>query len=177
MQSPPLAPPVEDELLSALSFVDGEQPEASIQALTALSQAHPGHVDIPDAWASLGDSPPARGTFGVKVLQALIPIVRSWPEPRGRSTMLMALAELELTHREANWAAHWIRKAIEADPTDARPWDLLELMLDAHPKLPVGRATRDALTQLRQAQGELPINEEDFAGETFDEWDESAPAG
>ena len=170
-----MQPTLEDELLSALAFVDGGQPDRSLQALTALSAAHAGHDDIPDAWASLGDSQAARGPFGVSVLQALVPIARSWPEMRGRSTMLMALAELELTHREASWAAHWIRKAIEADPTDPRPWDLLELMLDAHPNLPVGRATRDALTQLRQAQGELPVNEEDFAGETFEEWDEPAP--
>lgn len=172
-----MQPTLEDDLLNALSLVDGSNPDDSVNALTALSLSHAGHVDISDAWASLGDSLPARGPFGVTVLQALIPIARSWPERRGRSTMLMALAELELTHREANWAAHWIRKAIEADPTDARPWDLLELMLDAHPELPVGRATRKALTQLRQAQGELPIDEEDFAGDTFEEWEESASEG
>ena len=167
---------LEDKLLHALSLVEGEDPRACIPALASLSEAHPGHVDIADAWASLGDSAPARGPFGLDVLKALVPVAGDWPDPRGRSTLLMALAELELTHREASWAAHWIRKAIDADPTDVRPWDLLELMLDAHPGLPVGRATRAALKELRQAQGELPVNEEDFAGETFDEWDEPAPS-
>jgi len=170
-----MSPSLEDDILGALAHVDGDSPADSIDALKALSEAHPGHVDIADAWASLGDSPPARGPFGVAVLQALVPIARDWPEPRGRSTMMMALAELELTHREATWAAHWIRKAIASDPSDVRPWDLLELMLDAHPGLPVGRATRQALVELRKAQGELPVNDEDFAGETFDEWDEPAP--
>ncbi len=161
----------EDDVLEALAAVDSDTPDSAIAQLVELAKAHPGHMDIADAWSALGDSAPARGAWGVTLLQALVPVARTWPDARGRSTLLMALAELELTHREPTWAAHWIRGAIAADPSDPRPWDLLELMLDAHPSLPVGRDTRTALVELRKAQGELPVDEEDFAGETFDQWD------
>jgi len=166
-----MSAPLEDRVLEALTAVDGDTPDSAIALLLQLAKDHPGHADIADAWAALGDSPSARGAWGVTLLQALVPVARTWPDARGRSTLLMALAELELTHREASWAAHWIRGAIAADSSDARPWDLLELMLDAHPGLPVGRDTRTALVELRKAQGELPVNEEDFAGEVFDQWE------
>lgn len=165
--------PAEAALL-ALAHLDEGDGAAALAALIALSATHAGHADVADAWVALGDSGAARGAFGVDVLQALVPIAREWPDARGRATLMMALAELEVTHREASWAAHWLKAAMRAEPADPRPWDLLELMLDAHPGLPVGRDTLKMLEQLRKARGELPINEDDFAGETFDEWEEGA---
>jgi hypothetical protein len=165
-----MSDPVEDAVLTALALLeDGDAPGA-LACLVEQSARHPGHSDLADAWASLGDSAPARGPFGETVLLALLPVARAWPDPRGRSTLMMALAELEVTHREVSWAAHWLKAAMTADPSDPRPWDLLELMLDAHPHLPVGADTKKVLRQIRQAKGELPVKEDDFSGVTVDSW-------
>lgn len=161
---------VAEAVLAALELDDLDTASA---ALVQLSGVHPGHVDVVDGWVSLGDSAATAGEAGLAVLRALVPVARGWPEPRGQSTLMMALAELELTLREATWSAHWLKAAMRAAPADPRPWDLLEVILDAHPQLPVGRDTLKLLEQLRKARGELPINEDDFAGETFDEWAEA----
>ncbi len=161
-----------EALLGVLGLLDAGETALVLPRMAEISAEYAGHPDVADLWSALGDSRAARGPWGVQVLQAMIPVAQSWPDARGRSTMWMAMAELEATHREASWAAHWLKKAIEADPTDARPWDLLELMLDLYPTLPVGRATKDALRELRKAQGLIPVKEEDFSGITFDEWDE-----
>lgn len=65
---------------------------------------------------------------------------------------LMALAELETSQRDPRWAAHWIREALLVDPGDVRPWDLLDLLLDAVPGLPIDPQTREQLNALRKAQ-------------------------
>ena len=161
---------VEDAVLTALAMLEDGEPEGALASLIELSARHAGHADIADAWAALGDSAEARGPFGESLLSAMVPVARSWPDPRGRSTLMMSLAELEVTHREVSWAAHWLKAAMTADPSDPRPWDLLELMLDVHPDLPVGRDTKNVLREIRQAKGELPINEDDFAGVTVASW-------
>lgn len=160
--------------LLALEEAEHGSLEAALSALTELARVHPDHPDVADAWAAVGDLDRARGDDGVTVLQAMVPVARSWTDPRGRSTLFMALAELEALHREPSWAAHWLRKAMAADPTDARPWDLCEVMLDTWPDLPVGRATKEALKQLKQAVGELPVKDDDFAGATVDLWEQPA---
>lgn len=161
---------VEDAVLQVLSQVDEGATQAALDQLVRLSSRFPGHAEVADAWAALGDAGAARGPFGLTLLTTLIPIARGWPDARGRSTLMMALAELEVTHREVTWAAHWLKGALAADPADTRPWDLLELMLDVHPNLPVGRDTKKVLRQIRQAKGELPIKEDDFSGLTMDSW-------
>jgi hypothetical protein len=65
---------------------------------------------------------------------------------------LMALAELETSQRDPRWAAHWVREALGVDPGDVRPWDLLDLLLDAVPGLPIDPQTREQLRALRKAQ-------------------------
>jgi hypothetical protein len=65
---------------------------------------------------------------------------------------LMALAELETSQRDPRWAAHWIREALGVDPGDVRPWDLLDLLIDAVPHLPIDPQTREQLNALRKAQ-------------------------
>ncbi len=161
---------VEDAVLTALAMHEEGKATAALARLVELSVRHAGHRDLADAWASLGDSPDARGPFGEALLSALVPVARSWPDPRGKSTLMMVLAELEVTHREVSWAAHWLKAAMAADPSDPRPWDLLELMLDVHPDLPVGLETKKVLRQIRQAKGELPVNDDDFSGRTMDSW-------
>lgn len=161
---------VEDAVLLALTLLEEGDAEAALGRLVELSALHAGNADLADAWAALGDSGAARASFGKAVLTALIPVARGWPDPRGRSTLMMALAELEVTHREVSWAAHWLKGALAADPADPRPWDLLELMLDVHPSLPVGRDTKKLLREIRQAKGELPIKDDDFSGFTMDSW-------
>jgi len=163
-------PSIEDAVLAALALLEDGEADQALARLLALSDRYAGNPDLADAWASLGDSAQARGPFGETLLSALVPVARAWPDARGRSTLMMALAELEVTHREVSWAAHWLKGAMAADPHDPRPWDLLELMLDAHPHLPVGRDTKKVLRQIRQAKGELPVNEDDFAGLTVDSW-------
>jgi predicted Zn-dependent protease len=161
---------VADAVLLALAHVEANDLCAARTALTELSAAHPGHPDVVDGWVSIGDAAATAGAAGVEVLKALIPIARSWPDAMGQSTLMMALAELELTLREPTWSAHWLKAAMTAAPADPRPWELLEVMLDDHPGLPVGRSTLKMLEHLRKARGELPVNEEDFSGITFDEW-------
>ena len=96
---------VEDAVLQVLSQVDEGATQAALEQLVQLSSRFPGHAEVADAWAVFGDSGAARGPFGLTLLTALIPIARGWPDARGRSTMMMALAELEVTHREVTWAA------------------------------------------------------------------------
>lgn len=163
--------PVADAALLALALVEEGDADGALAALVSLSEAHAGHAELADAWAGLADATTTDSAFGVALLQALVPIAGSWPEPRGRATLMMCLAELEVTHREAAWAAHWLKKAMASEPSDPRPWDLLEVLLDDHPSLPVGRDTLKTLRAIRQARGELPINEDDFAGVTFDQWE------
>ena len=166
---------VEDAVLHALTRLEEGAAEAALAQLLELSTLHAGNPDLADAWAVLGDSAAARSSFGMTILTALIPVARAWPDPRGRSTLMMALAELEVTHREVSWAAHWLKGALAADPADPRPWDLLELMLDVHPSLPVGRDTKRLLREIRQAKGELPIKDDDFSGLTMDSWSAEEP--
>ncbi len=163
---------VADSVLVALSLVEEGDLDNALAVLVELSSQYSGHPDVADAWTALGDAVPARSDFGRTLLQALVPVARAWPDARGRSTLMMTLAELEVTHREVAWGAHWLKAAMAADPADPRPWDLLELMLDEHPTLPVGRDTKKMLRELRKARGDEPVNEEDFAGATFDTWED-----
>jgi hypothetical protein len=167
-------PSVDEAVLSVLGLLEQDDLSGALASLQDLSTAHPGDVDLVDAWASLGDAAARAGPAGVEVLQGLIAVARTWPDPRGKSSLMMVLAELEVILREATWSAHWLKGAMKADPSDPRPWDLLEVMLDAHPDLPVGRDTLKMLERLRKARGELPINEDDFAGLTTDEWEEDS---
>ena len=111
---------VEDAVLNALAALDDGEPESALARLVALSAEHPGHSDLADAWAALGDSGAARGEFGLVLLTAMVPIARSWPEARGRSTMMMALAELDPETEHEPALQEFIDKLLSKNP-DERP--------------------------------------------------------
>lgn len=146
---------LEEAILDALEPLDTGELLAALAGLEALVDRHGEHPELIQAMADLGDWEPLREPRddGKALTERLIAWADKVEQPRSRVTLLMAVAELETTQRNPNWAAHWIKKAIDADHSDLRPWDALELLMDAFPGLPVDATTLSQLTEIREAIG------------------------
>ncbi len=146
---------LDDAILEAMAPLDGGDLDGALAALEALIAEHGEQPVLIEALADLGDWEPLREPRpeGIVLIERLIGWSKTVAAPRNRVTLLMAIAELETTQRQPDWAAHWIKRAIAADHSDLRPWDALELLMDAFPGLPVDKRTLDHLTEIRTAIG------------------------
>lgn len=146
---------LDEAILEALEPLDSDELVAALDGLEALVAVHGEHPELIQAMADLGDWEPLREPRddGKVLIERLIAWADKVEQPHSRVTLLMAVAELETTQRNPNWAAHWIKKAIAADHSDLRPWDALELLMDAFPGLPVDQTTLSQLSEIREAIG------------------------
>ncbi len=151
--APPTPPEVEARALEALVLGEEGDPGGAAWDLLAALRELGEHTALVDALAALGDQPAQREPHpgGEALVQAMIAAVDQLRSPTHQITVLLALAELETTQRQPAWAAWWLKRALAADVADMRPWDSLDLLLDAFPDLPVDRRTRKQLRQLREA--------------------------
>ncbi|MBL8614964.1 MAG: hypothetical protein JNM72_05070 [Deltaproteobacteria bacterium] len=107
-----------------------------------------------EALTGLGDCPEARQrcTAGKHLIELQISTLEALRPGPLRTGLLLSVAELECAQREPVWAAAWVKRAMTEAPGDPRPWDLLDLLLDAYPKMPVDGRTKEQLRALRDAQ-------------------------
>lgn len=107
-----------------------------------------------EALTGLGDCPEARQrtTAGKHLIELQISTLEALRAGPLRTGLLLSVAELECAQREPVWAAAWVKRAMTEAPGDPRPWDLLDLLLDAYPKMPVDGRTKEQLRALRDAQ-------------------------
>lgn len=107
-----------------------------------------------EALIGLGDCPEARQRCpaGKRLIELQISTLEALRPGPLRTGLLLSVAELECAQREPLWAAAWVKRAMTEAPGDPRPWDLLDLLLDAYPKMPVDGRTKEQLRALRDAQ-------------------------
>ena len=107
-----------------------------------------------EALIGLGDCPEARQRCpaGKQLIELQISTLEALRPGPLRTGLLLSVAELECAQREPLWAAAWVKRAMTEAPGDPRPWDLLDLLLDAYPKMPVDGRTKEQLRALRDAQ-------------------------
>ena len=160
---PPRAPlalegtdPLDAEAMGLLALDRAEQGRLGL-ALSTLAHAWAQHGPadpLVEVLIGLGDAPQARKKTpaGQRLIERQISLLASVPFGPLRTGLLVSIAMLESTQRDPAWAAAWVKRAMAEDPGDPRPWDLLDLLLDADPKLPIDKKTKQQLKALRLAQ-------------------------
>jgi hypothetical protein len=153
-QPPAAAPDPEALGLAALDRAAAGDLDAAMNLLAPALCVRRPHPAVLEALTGLGDAPQARTACaaGLRLIELQITILDSVPVGPLRTGLLLSVAELECSQRDPRWSAAWVKRAMTETPGDPRPWDLLDLLLDAYPKLPVDGRTKELLRALRDAQ-------------------------
>lgn len=140
--------------LLALDRAEAGRLGLALQTLEAARRLHGPADALVEALIGLADAPQARRACraGIALIERQIVWLEALPVGPLRTGLLLSVALLETVQREPAWAAAWVKRAMAEDPGDPRPWDLLDLLLDADPKLPIDKKTKAQLKALRLAQ-------------------------
>ncbi len=140
--------------LLALDRAEAGRLGLALQTLEAARRLHGPADALVEALIGLADAPQARRACpaGLALVERQIGWLEGLPIGALRTGLLLSVALLETVQRQPAWAAAWVKRAMAEDPGDPRPWDLLDLLLDADPKLPIDKKTKLQLKELRRAQ-------------------------
>lgn len=140
--------------LLALDRAEAGRLGLALQTLEAARRLHGPADALVEALIGLAEAPQARRACraGIALIERQIVWLEALPVGPLRTGLLLSVALLETVQREPAWAAAWVKRAMAEDPGDPRPWDLLDLLLDADPKLPIDKKTKAQLKALRLAQ-------------------------